>query len=258
MRRRSDREDRILKLLRQSRYASVADLARSFEVSEETIRRDLRRLESEGAVEKVHGGVMLSEVGGEPPFRRRMELNHAAKLAIGRRAAELLAENATLYVDGGTTCCVAARFLRDAGQLTIVTHSIEVARISMEGRARVLLAPGALDREDACVYGAETSDYVGRLNYDWACFSVSGMHPKLGCCDFKLEEAALKRRVAERSDRIVMLADASKFGRSGFAQFCALEAIDLLVSDGAPPDEIRSAIRGDVETARAFSTASHE
>ncbi|MCI4664619.1 MAG: DeoR/GlpR family DNA-binding transcription regulator [Neomegalonema sp.] len=249
MPRRTEREDRILAQLRQSRYAAVGDLARSFNVSEETIRRDLKRLKREGAVEKVHGGVTLSEVAGEPPFRRRMELNHAAKLAIGRRAAELTPENSTLFVDGGTTCCAAARFLRDVAHLTVVTCSLEVARTLIEGRVRVLLAPGELDPEDCCVYGPEAAEFVGRFNYTTALFSASGLHARLGCCDYKLEEATLKRHAAVRAEQVAVIADASKFERSGFAQFCDLEAVDLLITDSQPPTGIRRTLNGSIEIA---------
>lgn len=246
MKRRADRETRILTHLRQGHYAAVAELARLFSVSEETIRRDLKRLETEGLVEKVHGGVMLTEYVGEPPFRSRMELNQDAKHAIGRRAAELVPENATLFLDGGTTVCAASRFLRAVNDLTVVTPSIEVARTLIEGRIRVLLAPGALDRNDCCVYGPETADYIGGYSYGWALFSASALHPTHGCSDFKREEAMQKRRASVRAERRMILADATKFGRSGFVEFCALDEIDLLVTDAPPPKDIADAIPGSI------------
>ncbi len=249
MTRQSDREARILSLLRQSHYAAVTDLARLFGVSEETIRRDLKRLEKAGVVEKVHGGVMLSEFIGEPPFRSRMELNHAAKVAIGRRAAEMTPEGATVFVDGGTTCCVAARFLRAVPDLTVVTCSIEVARLLIEGRTRVLLTPGQLDPDDFNLYGPDAADFIARFSYGWALLSASAIHPRLGCCDYKLEEATLKRRAAFRAERLMLLADASKFGQTGMAEFCALDAIDFLVTDAPPPIELTRLLRATIEVA---------
>lgn len=253
MRRRADRENRILSHLRQTHSAAVSELAAAFSVSDETIRRDLKRLETEGLVEKRHGGVMLSDFAGEPPFRHRMELNHGAKLAIGQRAAEIIPENAVAFVDGGTTCCVAARFLSGVAELTVVTPSIEVARAMTLARRRVLLAPGEIDPGDCCVYGIETAEYLGRFSYGWALFSASAVHASRGCSDFKYEEAMLKRRVAERAERMMILADASKFARGGFAQFCELDAVDILVTNAPPPPEIAERIGGRVEIAPAWS-----
>lgn len=244
---RAERDQKILSALRLSRYASVSELARSFAVSEETIRRDLKRLERDGLVEKVHGGVTLGDTGGEAPFRRRLQLNHAAKLAIGRRVADRAADGGTMFVDGGTTCCVAARFLRANPNLAVVTYSLEVARILADGRGRVFMAPGEVDAEDMCVYGVEASAFFDRFRIDIALLSATAIDARGGCSDFKHEEAALKGRAAARARAVWVAADASKFGRGAFASFADLEAVAALITDAPPPAEVARALQGRVD-----------
>ena len=242
----SDRHARILQELRLTRFRSVVELAEAFEVSEETIRRDLRRLEELGEVEKVHGGVMLREQGSDAPFQQRIQSNLEAKTRIARALTEMIPDGATLFIDGGSTCCVAARGLVARPSLKIVTCSTEIARLvaGVPDPAQMLLAPGEIDPEDLCLYGPATAEWLARFRCNYAVLSASAVNADDGFLDFKPREAEIKRVMLRQSERVVVLADSTKFGRRGFARFAAPEDVDILVTEAQPTAVLGARLAG--------------
>jgi len=237
-----DRHAGILRDLRSVQFRSVTDLARNYGVSEETIRRDLRQLEALGHVEKLHGGVMLRARERDTPFLQRMQIRLAAKTEIARKVATLIPEGATLFIDGGSTCCVAAQELVGRSDLTVVTYSSEVARTLAPGIGEVVLAPGRFDADDLCVYGADTVAYLVQHRCSHALVSASAVDAVDGFLDYKPREAELKRALVRAARQVIVAADAKKFGRAGFVQFASSEDVGILVTDRAPPVEIAKAM----------------
>ncbi|TDE37148.1 DeoR/GlpR family DNA-binding transcription regulator [Antarcticimicrobium sediminis] len=234
---RTRRKEQILARLTTQGRATISFLAEEFEVSDETIRRDLKALSLEGLVEKFHGGVRLPMPRAEAPFDRRLSENSAAKAAIAARTARHIREGATLLLDNSTTACFLARELARREPMTILTISLEIAQILNSGASphRIILPGGELRKADRTLTGAGTISYLSSFSPSYFVMSVvagaSG-----GCQDFDLFEVEFKRAMIARADETILMMDSSKFSKSGLIHVCDWSEVDVLVTDGAPPE----------------------
>ena len=239
----SSRQSEILSLLEMEGACSIIDLAERFSVSDETVRRDVRQLEARGYVHKTHGGVRLPDNIFEAPYRQRQTEQADAKQHIGSLAADFVKDGATIFIDGSTTAFWVARNLTHQRNVSIVTNGIEVAR-ELYGRNnnRVYLAGGELSDNYLSTFGPAAIEFISRFTVDLAFIGVAAIHPEHGYCDAYLPEADLIRAILPRAAKRVIVADATKFGQSGLARVARFEDIDTLVTDMAPPKDIRSKI----------------
>lgn len=233
----NSRQQQILDLLGIHGRASITELAEHCDVSDETIRRDLKVLSSDGIVEKFHGGVRMSTPRTEPPFERRLREQVDAKSRIGARAASYIREGATILLDNSTTSCFLAKELVHREPMTILTISLEIAQIfSTSGhRHRLILPGGELRIEDRTIVGAGTIEYLSQFTPSYFVTSMVAASPR-GCMDFDMFEADFKRAMMPRADQTIVLMDASKFGKAGLVHVCDWSQVDVLVSDGVPSD----------------------
>lgn len=240
----NSRQTRILELLERTSTLTTLDLARELRVSDQTIRRDLRTLAGKGSVEKFHGGVRLCTETYEAPFTQRLQTNAAAKTAIANACAELIPDGATLFLDNSSTACFLARQLLRRSGLTIITLSLESARILAEsGDAnRVIVPGGELRAADMTITGSSAIDYATRFSPDLFVMSVAAISADRGCMDFDLFEAEYKSRLIPAAGQVILLADAGKFGRGGLVRTCTLDLIDVVVCDAPPPADLRAAL----------------
>lgn len=249
------RQQRILDCLAQAPARSTLDLARELQVSDQTIRRDLRTLAQDGAVEKFHGGVRLRADTSEPPFAQRLRTQAAAKDAIAQAFEPTVPDGATLFLDNSSTACFVARRLARRSGLTIVTLSLEAARILAEGGGenRVIVPGGELRASDMTLVGRSAIDFVARFAPDFFVMSVAAVTELGDCMDFDLYEAEFKALLMPRAAQVVLLADSSKFGASGLLRTCGLEAVDTLICDSPAPHWLRNALRPKAQLLEAVS-----
>ncbi|AMN56111.1 MULTISPECIES: DeoR/GlpR family DNA-binding transcription regulator [Stappiaceae] len=231
----SFRQQQILAVLEAQGKTGITELAEQLQVSDETVRRDLKGLSADGLVEKFYGGVRLSSPKSEPPFERRLRQAISEKEAIGRRASAHIREGATVMLDNSSTACFLAKELARREPMTILTISLEIAGIfaSESGRHRVILPPGEVRAHDRTLCGAGTIDYLRQFTPSYfVCSTVSGSPS--GCQDFDLFEADFKRAMISRAEEVIMLLDSSKYDRSGLIHVCDWRQIDVLVTDREP------------------------
>lgn len=239
----TERQQLIEQLISTHGRVVVVDLARSFGVTTETIRRDLDHLESIGAVRRVHGGAVATsrtstlEVSVDERSGHRTE----AKQAIARRALAVIPAgfSGSLYLDAGTTTAAFAQALRertpDAAPLEIVTHSMAIAH-QLAGVAGINLTAigGRVRGITAAAVGAQTVTGVGRLRPDIAFVGTNGISPEFGLSTPDPDEADVKRAIIAAAQRVVVLADADKFTAELLVSFATLDQTDLLVTDAEP------------------------
>jgi len=233
---RSARQVTIMKALTQHGACSVTDLARQLEVSDETIRRDVKAMADKGLVEKVHGGAALPHLLREPAFRKRMERNAGEKERIARLAAAQVRNGDSVMLDTGSTTAYVARALAGHADLLIVTNCTDIAG-RLVARNRVYLAGGELRADDGAVFGDTASRFVEQFRARYAVLSI-GAIDRDGLMDFYLQEAEFSRAVMARADQTIVVADHSKFGSHAPVKVCGFEAVDLLITDRAPPPEL--------------------
>ena len=242
----TERLIQLLDLLKKHGACSIADLAGHFGVSEETIRRDVRHLETDGRALKVHGGVRLPDSQLEGPYRVRMQEQASAKLAISQHTAGLVQDGMTVLLDSGSTSFYVARAILPLRQLTIITNNLAIAS-EMVGRGdhRVFFAGGAINNDYRATFDATAIAYTRSFVPDVAILSMGAIEAARAFLDFEPDEAAYKRAVLDRARRIVVVADAVKFGRTGSVHVADYSQVHDLVTDGpAPADIADAALRG--------------
>ncbi|MBJ7319202.1 MAG: DeoR/GlpR transcriptional regulator [Brevundimonas sp.] len=238
------RLDAILSALSDQGSCTIADLAAAFAVSEETVRRDIRRLEQDGAVRKVHGGVRLRDRRAEAPWRQRLNVNAEAKKQIAACAADLIEPGMTLLLDSSTTAFWMAREIASVTNLTVITNSLETAgELSATSDARLFLAGGAVNTTYRAAFGAEAAAYANRFVPDLAIFSIVAIDAARGFLDHEPEEAEYARAVLPNARKTICLADASKFEASGRIIAAEWSQVDLIVTDRTPSPDIATAAR---------------
>lgn len=244
--RSSHRQNEILDALRRAGGAMrVSAIARALNVTDETVRRNLKGLADEGLVEKTHGGVRLLGPEVETDFHHRFGLNIAAKKQIAAHVAGLIPDGASLFLDIGSTTAHVADALSDHRELLVVTNSVYVAyRLATRNRNRVFMAGGELRAHDGGAFGADALAFAQNFTTQYAVFSAAGITAAKGFMLFDLEEAQFSRVVMQHADKRIVAADSSKFGREAPIVICDPSEVDCLVTETEPPAGIAAAASG--------------
>ncbi|MDF0531521.1 DeoR/GlpR family DNA-binding transcription regulator [Tsukamurella sp. 8F] len=243
-----ERQRAIAALVGDHGRASVTDLAERFDVTPETVRRDLAALERTGSVRRVHGGVVAAALlaGVEPGVGEREETNAGAKRAIGAAARRFLpGTGGSVLFDAGTTTAAAARALGPADRLTAITNSLPIATtLASRDGVDLHLIGGRLRGLTHASVGASTVAAIAALRADVAFIGANGLTARHGLSTPDADEASVKSALMRAAQFVVVLADASKFGRESLYSFGALGGIDAIVTDAAPDTELASALEG--------------
>ena len=230
-----ERQQAIARLVNQRGRMSVNQLAREYDVTTETVRRDLSTLERMGLVRRVHGGVVppssLSLI--ESGIRERDQVNTDTKERIARAALDHLPPpGGTIVLDAGSTTSRFASLLPPDHDLTVVTHAVPIAaRLAGQRQIDLRLLPGRVRRTTQAAVGAETVEALSHLRVDVAFLGTNGVTADHGLTTPDPDEAAVKRALVESGRTVVALADASKFGIETAVRFAAPGEIDVLVTD---------------------------
>lgn len=243
-----ERQSKIVDVMARDGAATVDALAAAFDVSAETIRRDLAQLAADGAVQKVHGGARRLRLHAEGSFQERMGEDAGAKAAIARKLAAVVEPGDTLFIDTGTTTLACAGELARVARLTVITNSLRIAEVLShgEGRARVFLLGGGFSADNAQTVGPLVLDQIGRFQADHAVLAVAALDAAVGALDADFDEAQVARAMSDRAANTIVVAQTAKLGRKAAFRVCPLEGIDMLICESQPEAAFRSAL----ETAR--------
>ncbi len=239
---KSDRRRQILLELKLRPHVRISDLARSFNVSTETVRRDFDALAQDGLVARAHGGASSASQGHYPSLDERTADRAAERARIGGRAAELVQEGDTVMIDSGSTTIQLARALAlSERRCTVITNSIPVATALGEGAADVIICPGEYLPTESAVVGADTLEYLSRFNVDRCLIGASGLTEE-GPSESISGFAAVKRTMLQRATNRHLLIDALKFGHKGLVRAGAVTDLDSVVVDAAPTGQLRAVL----------------
>ncbi|MEV0896197.1 DeoR/GlpR family DNA-binding transcription regulator [Actinoplanes sp. NPDC049802] len=229
------RQAAILDRVRATGGVRVTELASEYGVSDMTIRRDLEALADRGLLSKVHGGATTVSPGSahEPGFAAKSVRQRGEKTAIAMRAAALVSPGDAVALSAGTTTAELAQRLVDVPSLTVVTNSIPVADVFYRaGRPdqTVVLTGGTRTPSDALV-GPVAVAAIGTLHLDMLFLGVHGMSERAGYTTPNLMEADVNRALVEAAERLVVLADHTKWGTVGISSIVPLARADVLITD---------------------------
>lgn len=229
----SQRKQRILEQLLKEGQVLSKDLSVRFEVSEDTVRRDLRELAAEGRLQRVHGGALPSS-SATATFSERKSLKTDAKRKVAQKGAELISSGQVVIIDGGTTTSELIACLPDDLRITVVTHSPSIALGLIEHPSiEVILIGGRLFKHSVVTVGAATIEGIGKVQADIFFMGVTGVHAEAGLTTGDYEEACIKRAFSGRAAETVVLVSPEKINAASPFVIGDLGLIDTIVVDSA-------------------------
>jgi DeoR family transcriptional regulator, fructose operon transcriptional repressor len=243
------RRSQVATLVEERGEATVAELADALGVSADTVRRDLDELARRGILTRTHGGAMHRQLArADRPFENRLRERHEVKEAIGRATAKLVDDNQTLLINGGTTTLAVARALRDSRDLTIVTNNLRIPAEIDTACVRELYLLGGNCRFSSLVtvgpveFPGTLPDRSHAVMADVAIIGVGGISARSGLSTSNLHEARMMREMMDAADRVIVVADSTKFERNAFAQIADLHRAHTVVTDTQPPTPLAEAL----------------
>nr|BFD84292.1 DeoR/GlpR family DNA-binding transcription regulator [Streptomyces sp. Xyl84] len=250
----AERQQEILRLARDGGRVDVVSLAEEFQVTAETIRRDLKALDRAGLLRRVHGGAIpAGRLDFEPDLTERESTAADEKDRIAKAALAELPAEGTLILDAGTTVARLAAALPLESDLTVVTHSLPIAaRLADHPGLQLHLVGGRVRHRTRAAVDAWALRAYGEIRADVLFVAANGFSAEHGLTTPDLAEAAVKRAAVAAARRVVLLADSTKHGQEHFARFGGLSDVDLLITDsGLSPEDAAAIEGGGTEVVRA-------
>lgn len=232
-----ERHQKILSALQMNGSVTVTQLANTFKVSEVTIRKDLSALEQQKKLYRTHGSaILISPHIGDRHINEKEKKNIAEKQAIGKAAAELVTPDDSILIASGTTLTYFAREIQPQGRLTVITASVPVTSIlSQNSQADVMQLGGITRNSSISVVGPFAEQMLSNFNCSKLFLGVDGIDLDFGLTTTNMLEAQLNKVMMSSVQKVIILADSTKFGRRGFSKICDLEDVDRIITDSGIP-----------------------
>ena len=238
----NERQLQMLEIIGARGTVKVSELGELFQISTETVRQDLNKLEREGKVIRVHGGVSAApDDQAEEPYARRVIMNVADKTLIAREAVRHIVPYEQIILDASSTCGFVARELPDM-PLTVLTNSFRVtAELAAKHNIEVVLLGGTMLRQSLSFYGRATQAMLDMYRVSKAFMSCKGIEYDHGVSDANEPAALTKQQMMRIAGQTWLLADHSKFGHSSFIRIAGLNEINRIVTDPhISPEQIKA------------------
>ena len=229
----NERQNRIMEIMRQQNAVSVATLSSLMKVSEVTIRKDLTMLEEQHMLYRVHGSaILVNRYINDRSVAEKEKLYADEKHAIGVYAARLIGPDDTIMVASGTTTLAMAREIGQNDRLTVITSAFSV------GSVDVIQLGGMVRRSSLSVLGPFAEQMLGSLSCSKLFMGVDGVDLDYGVTTTNHIEASLHKQMIASVQKVIVLADSSKFGRRGFSKICDMSAVDQIITDDKAPASV--------------------
>ena len=234
-----ERRNAILAKLATDGKVIVSDLSVEFNVTEETIRRDLEKLDKEGLAKKTYGGAIVLEThGADLPFNVRKRVNANLKENIAQKIAELISDGDSIILDSSTTAISVTKYIKNRENLTLITNSVEILlELSDKSGWKILSTGGKLKNGSLALVGASAEQMIRDYHVHIAVCSSKGIDMNMGISDSNEEDACMKKAIFSAADRKILAIDSTKFNRRSFVKVFSVSDVDTVVTDEKPSDE---------------------
>jgi DeoR family glycerol-3-phosphate regulon repressor len=233
------RQQQIMALARLAGSVTVDDLAVRFDVTPQTIRKDLNELCDARLLARTHGGAMLSSGVENMAYEARRHLAAREKVVIGQHAARLIPNNCSLFMNIGTTTEEVARALVEHEGLLVITNNIHVATILMpRPKIDVILVGGMLRKSDGGIVGEAAVDFITQFKVDHAVIGASAIDEDGAMLDFDYREVRVAKAIMKNARNVMLVADSLKFTRTAPVRIGHLSDVDIFVTDRLPPEPV--------------------
>ena len=234
------RQRAMLALVRERGFVAIEELAGHFEVTSQTIRRDVNALCEAGMLRRYHGGAGLASSVQNEPYTARQVARREEKQRIARAVAAGIPDQASLFITLGTTAEAVAEALMEHRELRVITNNLNVANILTNNPScEVIIAGGVVRARDRGVTGEATVDFMNQFKVDYAVMGISGIDQDGALLDFDYHEVRVLQAIIGNARSVYLAADATKFGRNAMVRVARLSQVDVLFTDEPPPAGIR-------------------
>ncbi len=232
----SRRREGIVELVQNRGYVSIEDLSDTFEVTPQTIRRDINELSDQTLLRRYHGGAGLPSSVENLAYPARQVLCHEEKRRIARLVARNIPDKASLFLNIGTTTEEVARALLGHKDLRIITNNLNIAMILSRRRDfEVIVAGGLVRSRDGGIVGEAAVDLIHQFKVDYGIIGISGIEMDGTLLDFDYREVRVAQAIIENSRKVYLVADHTKFGRNAMVRLGGPALVDALFTDRRPP-----------------------
>lgn len=228
----TERQKEILELVKIEGRVFVEDLAKRFDVTPQTVRADLKLLSKANKLARFHGGAQASDGRSNVEYEHRRQIAAAQKIAIGGAAAQMIPNNASLFINIGTTTEAVSDALVDHTGLMVITNNINVAsrlRLSIENE--VIIAGGVVRSSDGGVVGEAAVDFINNFMVDYAIIGSSAIDSDGSLLDYDFREVRVSQAIIENSRHVILVADSTKLERSAPVRIGHISQVDTLITD---------------------------
>jgi len=236
----TQRHARIIDIVNKSGFATIDELANTFNVTPQTIRRDLKELDNDNKIQRFHGGAGLSSTILNTSYSNRKVAFLKEKQAIAAKVALEIPDHSSIFINIGTTTEAIAQALLNHQDLTIITNNLHVASImSSKDDFKIIIAGGVVRNKDGGVMGEATIDFVSQFKVDYAIIGISGIDESGDLLDFDYQEVRVSNAIIENSRNIYLAADHSKFGRDAMTRLGNISQVHHVFTSKEPPLSIQ-------------------
>ncbi|MGJ8692634.1 MAG: DeoR/GlpR family transcriptional regulator [Thalassotalea sp.] len=235
------RQTTLVEFLQDKGFVTIDELVKHFDVTPQTIRRDLNQLANEDLIIRHHGGAeATTSTTANTSYQSRKILNLEAKEKIAKELVQIIPNGASLFINIGTTTETIARALLNHKNLNIVTNNIHVATIlSAKEDFTVIVAAGEVRHRDGGIIGEATCDFISQFQMDFGIIGISAISNDGSLLEFDFREVKVAQAIIDSSDCVLLAADNSKFGRSAMVKQGSITQVDHLFTDITPPADIK-------------------
>lgn len=230
-----ERRQKIVEFIQQDKKVYVSNLSQLFKVTEETVRRDLEKLENDSLLTRTYGGAILNQSTLEDlPFQTRTSMNHDIKKNISLKASTLISDNDTIMIDASTTSLELLEALQDKEGLTIITNSVKIPYDFINSRFNIISTGGTLRAHSLALVGSVAQNAIQNYYVNMAIMSCKGLSLDKGIMESNEPESELKRRMIKQAEIVILLVDHTKFDKTGFIKLFDFTDVDYIITDRQP------------------------
>jgi len=233
------RQDQIFEMVQQKGFVTIDELVEYFQVTPQTIRRDLNQLAETDKIKRHHGGAGIESSTVNTAYQTRKIMNLEAKQKIATSIAKQIPDGSSLFINIGTTTETVAQALLNHKNLQIVTNNLHVATIlSVKEDFKIIIAAGEVRHRDGGIIGEATVDFMNQFQMDFGIIGISGIDEDGSLLDFDYREVRVAQMIINNSRQVLLGADSDKFGRGAMVRLGNITQMDHVFTDKAPSQDM--------------------
>jgi len=231
----SKRQSSILQMVDEFGFVATEAMVTEFNVTPQTIRRDLNELSEHGLLTRFHGGAGQVKSAENPPYKDRLQTGVEAKRKIAAATAALIPNGASIFLSTGTTIEAIAEALLGHEKLHVFTNNLNVARILMQNESfQIIVSCGQVRHSDGGVVGSSSDDFISNFRMDVGIVGISGVDEDGSLLEYDVQDVKTARAILSNSQKVIMVADHLKFGRRAMNRVGHISELDVIITDSEP------------------------